>query len=112
MGRAKTSGMSSLAKLESDLLSLSPAEREQLALAAWESLGDGSDLGSVATLVTIPFGSWSSGITGETQSLVAVGVDLPYNKPFKFVPALAGLHRTRAAHAPLNSNVMRSVARV
>ena len=42
--------MSNLAKLESDLLSLSPAEREQLALAAWESLGDGSDLGSVATL--------------------------------------------------------------
>jgi len=42
--------MSNLAKLENDLLSLSPAEREQLALAAWESLGDGSDLGSVATL--------------------------------------------------------------
>ena len=42
--------MSNLAKLENDLLSLSPEEREQLALAAWESLGDGSDLASVATL--------------------------------------------------------------
>jgi hypothetical protein len=42
--------MSNLAKLENDLLSLSPAEREQLALAAWESLGDGSDLASVAAL--------------------------------------------------------------
>lgn len=42
--------MSNLAKLENDILSLSPAEREQLALAAWESLGDGSDLASVAAL--------------------------------------------------------------
>ena len=42
--------MSNLAKLQNDLLSLSPAEREQLALVAWESLGDGSDLASVGAL--------------------------------------------------------------
>lgn len=42
--------MSNLAKLENDLLTLSPAEREQLALRAWESLGDGSDSALVASL--------------------------------------------------------------
>jgi len=35
--------MSNLAKLEKEVLDLPPGEREQLALSAWESLGDGSD---------------------------------------------------------------------
>ena len=35
--------MSNLAKLEQEVLDLPPGEREQLALSAWESLGDGSD---------------------------------------------------------------------
>lgn len=42
--------MSNLAKLENDLLTLSPAEREQLAIAAWESLADGSDPSLVVSL--------------------------------------------------------------
>ena len=35
--------MGSLAKIEKEVLSLTPDEREYLALSAWESLGDGSD---------------------------------------------------------------------
>ena len=35
--------MSNLAKLERQVMRLSPEEREHLALSAWESLGDGSD---------------------------------------------------------------------
>jgi len=35
--------MSTLTKLQKDLLKLPANEREQLALAAWSSLGDGSD---------------------------------------------------------------------
>jgi len=42
--------MSNVAKLEQELLALSPAEREALALKAWESLGDGSDPAVVASL--------------------------------------------------------------
>jgi hypothetical protein len=36
--------MSNLAKIEREVMSLAPEEREQLALSAWASLGDGSDL--------------------------------------------------------------------
>jgi len=36
--------VNSLSKMQKDLLLLSAAEREQLALSAWKSLGDGSDL--------------------------------------------------------------------
>lgn len=42
--------MSNLAKLEKEVLDLSPGEREHLALAAWESLGDGSDAAIIALL--------------------------------------------------------------
>ena len=35
--------MSNLAKIEREVMSLSPEEREHLALSAWESLGDGSN---------------------------------------------------------------------
>ena len=35
--------MSNLAKIEREVMSLAPEEREHLALSAWESLGDGSD---------------------------------------------------------------------
>lgn len=35
--------VNSLSKMQKDLLLLSAAEREQLALSAWKSLGDGSD---------------------------------------------------------------------
>ncbi len=35
--------MSNLAKIEREVMSLSPQEREQLALSAWQSLGNGSD---------------------------------------------------------------------
>ena len=35
--------MSNLAKIERQVMSLAPEEREHLALSAWESLGDGSD---------------------------------------------------------------------
>ena len=36
--------MSNLAKIEKEVLNLTPKERELLALAAWESLGNGSDV--------------------------------------------------------------------
>ena len=35
--------MSNLAKIEREVMCLTPEEREHLALRAWESLGDGSD---------------------------------------------------------------------
>ena len=35
--------MSNLAKIEREVMSLAPEEREHLALSAWESLGDGSN---------------------------------------------------------------------
>jgi hypothetical protein len=35
--------MSNLANIERKVMSLSPEEREHLALCAWKSLGDGSD---------------------------------------------------------------------
>ena len=35
--------MSNLARIEREVMRLAPEEREQLALAAWESLGDGSN---------------------------------------------------------------------
>lgn len=42
--------MSNLAKLEREVMNLSPEEREHLALSAWESLGDGSDTVIAASL--------------------------------------------------------------
>lgn len=36
-------GMSNLAKIEKEVMGLTPEEREHLALSAWESLGDGSN---------------------------------------------------------------------
>ncbi len=42
--------MESLAKLERQVMRLTPEEREQLALSAWESLGDGSDAAINETL--------------------------------------------------------------
>ena len=42
--------MSNLAKIEREAMNLTPAEREHLALSAWESLGDGSDVAINETL--------------------------------------------------------------
>ncbi len=42
--------MSNLAKIEREAMNLTPAEREHLALSAWESLGDGSDAAINETL--------------------------------------------------------------
>jgi hypothetical protein len=42
--------MSTFTKLQKDLLKLPASEREQLALAAWSSLGGGSDPGISALL--------------------------------------------------------------
>lgn len=42
--------MSNLAKIERAVMSLTPEEREHLALSAWESLGDGSNAAINKTL--------------------------------------------------------------
>lgn len=39
-----------MAKIEMDVMSLPPEQREHLALSAWESLGDGSNAEIVSSL--------------------------------------------------------------